>query len=115
MDDDVQAIELRRLTELQKQAALTGPHTPPHVLIEIQDIQNRYPHVRPRRADRAYSVLDYDFLMNTVAAALERITKIEQHGLAERDSRVNRQLLHDAWMIAITVIALVNLVLLLTR
>lgn len=86
--DNVRQIELRRLEELRKQAALHGPNTEPAILIEIQELQSKYP---DRNGDRTRASLDYDFLMNTVAAALVRFTRLEEHQKEESDARVARQ------------------------
>jgi hypothetical protein len=81
--DDIRAIELRRLHELDKQAAAQGPKTDPAILIEIQDLHNRYPDA-PRNGARTDSMwrtaaqTEMDFVMNALAAALQRITLVEQ-------------------------------------
>lgn len=109
---DIKIMELRRLRELQLQAAQHGPHTDPGVLIEIQELRNKYPEVREvgiSSRDRG----DYDFLMNTVAAALQRLTLLEQRSDKDDKRRINRQLIHDVWMITITVIAFVTFLLVL--
>jgi hypothetical protein len=111
---DIKIMELRRLRELQLQAAQHGPHTDPGVLIEIQELRNKYPEVREVGShpnDRG----DYDFLMNTVAAALQRLTLIEQRNDKEDTRRINRQLIHDVWMLVITAIAFATLLLVLAR
>ena len=81
--NDIRQIELRRLHELEKQAAQEGPKTDPAILIEIQDLHTRYPGT-PRNGqrrgapDRTAMQTELDFVINTVAAALVRLTKIEQ-------------------------------------
>jgi hypothetical protein len=76
--DEVRAIELRRLRELEKQAAHLGPKTDPAVLIEIQDIRRRYPDAPQSRRRRSYTGdLDLDWFSNALAAALRRITVVE--------------------------------------
>lgn len=89
--DDIRAIELRRLHELEKQAALHGPKTAPEVLIEIQELHSRYPDA-PRGQRRGASSQtrlqsEFDYLLNTVAAALRRITKIEQSQVSADETR----------------------------
>lgn len=113
-DLEIKTLELRRLRELEKQAARDGPHTAPAVLIEIQDIYNKYPDAR-RPGGRDNSALDYDFLMNAVAAALQRITLLEERDDDNIKSRINRQFIHDLWMIIITVTAFATLLLVLTQ
>lgn len=86
--ESVRTIELRRLEELRKQAALHGPNTEPAILIEIQELQSKYP---DRNGDRTRASLDYDFLMNTVAAALVRFTRMEEREAEESKARQARQ------------------------
>lgn len=88
-DAEIRDIELSRLAQLEKQAALFGPHTEPAILIEIQELRNRHgmataPSYGRRRTDQ---MLDFDFLMNTVAQALQRITAVE---VKQRASEVVR-------------------------
>jgi hypothetical protein len=90
--DDIRQIELRRLRELEKQAALYGPNTEPEILIEIQDLHFKYPN-EPRgdqrrgTPDRTRAQSEFDYLLNTVAAALSRITHIEQRQSVADDDR----------------------------
>jgi len=90
--DDIRAIELRRLRELEKQAALHGPNTEPATLIEIQDLHFKHPN-EPRgdqrrgAPDRTRAQSEFDYLLNTVAAALSRITMVEQRQAAADDDR----------------------------
>lgn len=86
--DRVRQIELRRLEELRAQAALHGPNTEPAILIEIQELQTKY---ADRNGDRTRADLDYDFLMNTVAAALVRFTRLEERQAEESKDREKRQ------------------------
>lgn len=96
---DIRQIELRRLHELEKQAALTGPQTDPAVLVEIQDLHTRYPGTprngqRRGMSDRTPAQSEMDFVMNAVTAALQRITGIEQRQEAAELNRaqLGRQL-----------------------
>lgn len=81
--NDIRAIELRRLHELERQAAQFGPKTDPAILIEIQELHTRYPGV-PRNGQRQGAPTrtseqsEMEFVMNACAAALKRITLIEQ-------------------------------------
>lgn len=113
-DQEIRTLELRRLRELEKQAARDGPYTAPGVLIEIQDIYNKYPDAkRPKSRDNA--TLDLDFLLNTVAAALQRITLLEQRDDANIRARLVRQFVHDLWMIILTIICFATLIIVLAR
>ena len=110
----IKAMDLRRLRQLQLEAAQHGPHTDPGVLIEIQDLRNKYPDVRDvggRNNDRG----DYDFLMNVLAAALQRLTILEEKYHKDGTRRINRQLIHDIWMIVLTAMVFATLLLVLAR
>jgi hypothetical protein len=104
MGESISQIETRRLLELQKQAAILGPHTDPSVLIEIQDLtrRNRGSTFIERR--QLVNNLDYDFLMNVVAAALVRLGATE-NTLKRRETILN------VWMVTITILVLIMLVL----
>jgi hypothetical protein len=104
MEESIEEIEKRRLLALQAQAAKLGPHTDPAVLIEIQDLtrRNRGSTFVERR--QLVNNLDYDFLMNVVAAALVRLRAVEI-------SLHRRALVRDLWMLAISVMVFVTLVL----
>lgn len=104
MEESIEEIENRRLTALQIQAATYGPHTDPAILIEIQDL-SRKQHKTPRIERRQLiNNLDYDFLMNVVAAALVRLGAVET-------ALHKRELIRDLWMITITVIVFLTLLL----
>ena len=111
MDESVEVIEARRLVHLEEQAALYGPHTDPAVLIEIQDLQRRRPHVRRHTSVGSDQETNWRFLMDTVAAALVRLSRVEE--ALKNDDRIRqwRQLVHDVWMIVITVIVFMILLL----
>jgi hypothetical protein len=113
MDRTVEQIEDLRLKELRKQAATYGPQTDPAILIEIQELSHRQltSSATPRR--QFVNQLDYDFLMNTVAATLLRFNAIVETMNDDKKKRLPRQLVHDVWMVAITVGVVVILVLLL--
>jgi len=102
MDRSVEEIEDLRLKELRKQAALFGPQTDPAVLIEIQELMNRQHANNPSPRKQFVNQLDYDFLMNVVAAALVRLGAVEDNLSANDRRRWFRQLVHDLWMVAIT-------------
>ena len=114
VDAQIRLVELRRLGELRKQAAQYGPHTDPAVLIEIQDLLNKYP--EEKRASMRHDVrLDYDFLMNVMAATLQRFNIHEETYKRDQRNRITRQFIQTVWMIIITVIVMMNLLLLLAR
>jgi hypothetical protein len=104
----VTEIESRRLDHLLEQAAAYGPHTDPSVLIEIQDLDRK----RKRRPadDRRQLVnnLDYEFLMNVVAAALVRLGAVEK--LLHK-----RELIRDLWMLVITIMMVLIMIMQLTH
>lgn len=108
-EGEIAIIELRRLAELEKQSALYGPQTEPAILIEIADLRNKYGRTTPATTPaerRSNQALDYEFLMNTVAAALQRLTVIETLVLSEQAKRPIQQAINMAWMMTITVLLL---------
>ena len=111
MNDTVEGIEAHRLEELEKQAALHGPLTPPHILIEIQELKHKNRASSGMTRRQLVGGLDYDFLMNVVAAALVRLGQVETNQAKDLASRWLRQLIHDAWMLIMTVIVVFILIL----
>lgn len=108
-ESEIAAIETRRLAELEKQAALYGPQTEPAVLIEIADLRNKYGRQAPSATvaeRRTNAASDYEFLMNVVAAALQRLTVIEQLVLGDQAKRPYHQAVNMAWMLTITFLLL---------
>lgn len=103
MDDRVPEIESRRLRALKEQAATYGPHTDPSVLIEIQDLDRKTRRGRPNDRRQLVNNLDYEFLMDVVAAALVRLGAVERH-------LHKRELIRDLWMIVITVLVFLTLI-----
>lgn len=103
MDRTVEEIEDLRLKELRKQAATFGPLTDPAILIEIQELSNRQRANTSMTRRQFVNQLDYDFLMNTVAATLLRFNQIVEAMTDDKKKRYLRQLIHDVWMVAITV------------
>lgn len=111
--DDIAAIELRRLAELEKQAAMHGPQTEPHVLVEIQDLRHKHGiaaggrFVRPpgQRDQR----IDYDLLVYNVSGMFRRILAIEERNTKEDELRPKRQLVLNLWLGGITAIVLLNM------
>ena len=105
MDNSIGDIEDQRYELLERQAAIFGPKTDPAILIEMAELKHKK---RATGTRKAYvNNLDYDFLMDVVSATLVRFN-VDQH------KRKTRQLLYDIWMGAITIMALVTLVLVLT-
>lgn len=90
-DGEIRAIELRRLHELEKQAALGGPNTDPATLIEIQELRTKHPH-EPRNGGTGRGILqsEFDYLANTVAAGLVRLRSVEE---AQAAAEVHRAVL----------------------
>ena len=109
MDTSVQEIEGRRLEKLEMQAALYGPQTEPSVLIEIAELRNRTTKTRPMQRGGYVNELDFDLVRATVAAALIRLGVIEANQTKDQQSRWIRQLVHDIWMVAITVMVFLSL------
>lgn len=87
--DDIRDIALRRLHELEKQAAYGGPNTDPAVLIEIQELRTKYPNERRNGGTSQRTALqsEFDFLANTVAAGLVRLRSVEESQAAATTHR----------------------------
>jgi len=109
MDDTTEQIEIKRLRALERQAALYGPQTEPSILIEIQELKHKNRASSGLSRREMVGGLDYDFLMNVVAAALVRLGQVEANQAKDLASRWLRQLIHDAWMLIMTVIVVVTL------
>lgn len=75
--------ERRRYALLEEQRAIHGYDTPPHVLMELNELRSKYgpielldqPHVQERRHKLE---LDIEFWGTVTSAALRRITAMEQ-------------------------------------
>lgn len=102
MDDTTEQIEIKRLRALEKQAALYGPQTEPSVLIEIQELKHKNRASSGLNRRDLVNGLDFDFLMNVVAAALVRLGQVESNQAKDKANRWLRQMIHDLWMVAIT-------------
>lgn len=111
METRVEEIESRRLERLEEQAALYGPQTEPSILIEIAELKSKRRHSSSAERRQFVSGLDYQFLMDVVAAALVRVGVVEKNQTENDRRRWLRQLVHDVWMIAITVIVILTLLL----
>jgi hypothetical protein len=102
MSERVEEIELHRLDLLEEQAALRGPQTDPAILIEIAELKSKRRRTGTMERRLFVSGLDYQFLMDVVAAALVRLGQVEA-SLSKNDrKRVIRQIIHDVWMVVIT-------------
>lgn len=112
--EDIAPIELRRLAELEKQQALHGPMTEPSVLIEIAELRHKYGG-RARPSARIRDDFEYSFLMNTVSAALQRLTAIEARLSRDDLDRPARQRVLNIWLGAISALVVLNVVMLLWR
>lgn len=113
MRSNIRDIELRRLEQLEKQAALHGPRTEPSILLEIQDLHHKYPETKQGNKGFYMASLDYDFLMITVAQALRRLTELEKEEMEDKKDRIKRQLVQDIWKILITIICFMTLLIVL--
>jgi len=111
VDSSVETIEAQRLDRLEQQAALYGPQTDPSILIEIAELKHKRRSSSNAERRQFVSNLDYQFLMDVVAAALIRLGAVEAHQIKERSSRATRQLIHDVWMITITIMVFLSLLL----
>lgn len=110
MDDTTEQIEIKRLRALERQAALYGPLTEPSILIEIQELKHKNRASSGLSRRDLVSGLDFDFLMNVVAAALVRLGQVETSLSNNDKSRHLRQLIHDIWMVAITTMVFIILI-----
>lgn len=113
MEDSAEVISSRRLAMLEKQAALYGPQTDPAVLIEIAGLKHERRQSGTEERRQYVSNLDYQFLMDVVAATLLRFNVVIEALDKDKAARLPRQIIHDAWMVIITVIVIAVLVLLL--
>lgn len=111
MSDDVRTLEIRRLRELEKTAAQYGSQTDPAILIEIQDLRQKYRRSGRRNNAGTRAELEYEFLMNTVAAALRRLTAIEARLSHDDAERPHRQRVLNIWLGAISAGVAISLVL----
>lgn len=109
MDDTTEQIEIKRLRALERQAALYGPMTEPAILIEIQELKHKNRASSGLSRREMVGGLDYDFLMNVVAAALVRLGAVESSLTRNDRSRYTRQLVHDIWMVTITIMVFLSL------
>ena len=114
MESRTQALEARRLDLLEQQAALHGPNTEPAILIEIAELRHK---ARPYKGDPQHgsfvNSLDFDLVRSSVAALLMRVGNIETYQRDDKKSRWSRQLIHDVWMLAMSIVVVIILVLLL--
>lgn len=111
---EIRQLELERLHKLEKQSAQFGPRTDPGVLIEIQELYNKYPEFRRARPGNRRDH-ELDFLANAVAAGLQRLTALEQAHEKDLSRRLARQLVHDLWMVVMTALLFMTLLLVLVR
>lgn len=86
--DEIKAIELRRLAELEKRRAYEGLSTPPEVLLEISELRAKYGSVATAISREAGPDLgtvtlrdlrdEIDFLRALTTSALRRVTAVEE-------------------------------------
>jgi len=116
METSTQEIESRRLDRLEQQAALFGPNTDPAILIEIAELRHK---ARPTWGSGTrgsfVNSLDFDLVRSSVAALLMRVGSIETNQANDKKSRWLRQLIHDLWMVLITIMVFLIMWQLLTR
>lgn len=111
--EELRAIDMARMHELEKKSRIFGSQADPSVLIELQDLYRRYPQLRNShervvaRANRELlDELTVDLLMNSVAAALRRLTELEQF-LKDRPDMNRRDMLLA--LIAILLVVIIAL------
>jgi len=109
MRHTVDEVEQERLKHLEVQAALYGPLTEPSILIEIAELRSRNKPSNGILGGSFVNSLDFDLVRSTVAAGLMRIGMIEANQAKDRKSRSTRQLIHDIWMIVITIMVFLSL------
>lgn len=112
--DDIAQIELRRLAELEKQAATYGPSTEPAVLIEIQELRHKHgtsPGRFVRPAGQRDKQIDVDYLVNMVAGMFRRLIAIEDRNTKEDATRPRRQMVLNIWLGAISALVILSIVL----
>lgn len=110
--EEIKAIELRRLGELEKQRAYSGVDTDPRILLEISDLRQKYggeattvsrtanplqEHRDPRTMRDLWN--EVDFLRALITAALKRMN-------GDADNRTYHQRVYMAWMLLLTVLLL---------
>lgn len=117
--DEVAQMELRRLRELEKQAAIHGPQTEPAVLIEIQDLRHKYGALTGPTAALRFvrppgqrdPQIDYDLLVYNVSGMFRRILAIEERNGKEDSTRPRRQNILNIWLAAISAAIILNIAL----
>lgn len=110
--EEIKAIELRRLGELEKQRAYSGVDTDPKVLLEIADLRQKYgseataisrdanpaqEHRDPRTIRDLWN--EVDFLRALCSSILTRIN-------GDAKNRRFHQAIHTGWMVLLTMILL---------
>jgi len=112
--DEIAAIELRRLAELEKLRAYKGIDTEPETLLEIADLRQKYGSAatavsrdaqpaqgEPRNIRDLWN--EVDFLRAMCSSILARINNDAAH-------RIPRQYMQDVWMVLLTVLLFYALV-----
>lgn len=107
----IQGAKLRRLEELEVQAAARGANTPPEVLTErdalrielgiIDAALNPQIGSETKRALRRFDQLD--LVVNVVAGVVQRLSTLEQRIDQDSSQRWVRQQILNAWLALITI------------
>lgn len=109
-DAEIKAIELRRLSELEKQRAYSGIDTDPKTLLEISDLRQKYGaeatavsrDANPLQENRDVRTMrdlwnEVDFLRALLSAALRTMN-------GDAGNRTTHQRVYLAWMAAISIV-----------
>lgn len=107
----IQEAKLKRLEELEVQAATQGNATPPHILTErdglraelgfIDVVLNPQLGSETKRALRRFDQLD--LVVNVVAGLVQRVSAMEKNQVADAAQRRIRQQVLNAWLFVISI------------
>jgi hypothetical protein len=107
----IQEAKLKRLEELEVQAAMHGSTAPPHIITERDALRSELGFLdvalnpqlssETKRALRRFDQLE--LVVNVVAGLVQRVSAMEQRDLANGKQRWVRQQVLNAWLAAISV------------
>lgn len=107
----IQEAKLRRLEELEVQAATHGTTAPPHIITERDALRTDLDLIGAvtdppigadlRRALRRYDQLDFN--LNVTAGLVQRVTKIEEALTRDAAQRPLRQWILNGWLCIISI------------
>lgn len=107
----IQEAKMRRLEELEVQAAGFGTSAPPHIVTErdalrgelgfLDAVTNPPIGAETRRAMKRFDQLE--LVVNVVAGLVQRVSAMEQSHAADARQRWIRQQVVNAWMAAISI------------